>query len=128
MSIVVLIFQRQAQAQGSDRSQPQRQALVLLDVGILLHPEPTGHTGGQFPRCEIPLNILPPRRTPLPPGDRHFTVLLGNIYCGGLCCPSVTHGLALLSHHFKLPPPPPRRDCHLATAPPPMGDRCALRG
>ena len=24
-------------------------------------------------------------------GDRYFTVLLRNIYCGGLCSPSATH-------------------------------------
>ena len=24
-------------------------------------------------------------------GGAHFTVLLGNVYCGGLCSPSVTH-------------------------------------
>ena len=41
---------------------------------------------------------LPPLEIPPPPaippqggGDHHFTVLLGNIYCSGLCSPSVTH-------------------------------------
>ena len=35
-------------------------------------------------------NLLRPPPPP-PPGDCHLTVLLGNIFCGGLCCPSVTH-------------------------------------
>ena len=37
--------------------------------------------------------LLPPFAIspPLGRGDRHFTVLLGNIYNGGLCSPSVTH-------------------------------------
>ena len=49
-----------------------------------------------------PLKSSSPLQPPPPPnGDRHFTVLLGNIYCDGLCCPSVTHSLALFSHHFE---------------------------
>ena len=44
---------------------------------------------------------LPLQSPPPPPGDRHFNNLLLNIFSGGLCCPSVTHGLALVSHHFK---------------------------
>ena len=40
-----------------------------------------------------PLLKSPPPPCNLPPqgGDRHFTVLRGNIYCGGLCSPSVIH-------------------------------------
>ena len=39
-----------------------------------------------------PLEISPPCNPhPGGGGARHFTVLLGNIYCGGLCSPSVTH-------------------------------------
>ena len=38
--------------------------------------------------------LVPP---PPCPGDRHFNVLYVNIYYGGLCCPSVTLGLALVS-------------------------------
>ena len=40
-------------------------------------------------------------RLPVNLGDRHFTVLLVSISYGGLRCPSVTHGLALVSHYFK---------------------------
>ena len=36
-----------------------------------------------------------------PPPLLKFTASLVNIHYGGLCCPSVTHGLALLSHYFK---------------------------
>ena len=35
--------------------------------------------------------VLYPPPPPLEIYPRHFTVLLGNIYCGGLCSPSVTH-------------------------------------
>ena len=47
-----------------------------------------------FPLKSPPLAISPPKG-----GDRHFTVLLGNIYFGGLCSPSVTH---TLSHCFPI--------------------------
>ena len=46
---------------------------------------------------------LPPLEIPPPPGgggDRHLTVLLGNIYCSGLCSPCVTCTF-LHSHSFK---------------------------
>ena len=46
----------------------------------------------------LPPLVTPP---PPPPGDCHFNVLRVNIYYGGLCCPSVTHGLAMVSHYFK---------------------------
>ena len=46
-------------------------------------------------------NPPPPLAIAPPPADRHFTVLPVNIYYGGLCCPSVTHVLTLLSHYFK---------------------------
>ena len=48
-----------------------------------------------------PLLKRSPGNPPPSPGDCHFTVLLSNICCSGLCRPSVTHVLALLSHHFK---------------------------
>ena len=44
-----------------------------------------------------PLKSPTPCNPPPPQGDRHFYVLLVGIYYGSLCCPSVTHGLALVS-------------------------------
>ena len=35
------------------------------------------------PPCKVPPLAIPP-----PPGDRHFHVVLVNMYCAGLCCPS----------------------------------------
>ena len=49
-----------------------------MTIAVLLAPPP----------LHPPPFVTPP---PLGGGDRHVTVLLGNIYCGGLCSPSVTH-------------------------------------
>ena len=38
-----------------------------------------------------PLQSPPPSQSPRGGGGRHFTVLLSNIYCGGLSSPSVAH-------------------------------------
>ena len=38
-----------------------------------------------------PLKSPPLQTSPPQGGDRYFTVLLGNIYCTGLCSPFVTH-------------------------------------
>ena len=48
---------------------------------------------GFLPHTPPPLEVSPPCNLPPPGGggDRHFTVLLGNIFYGGLCSPSVTH-------------------------------------
>ena len=51
-------------------------------------------------RLELSGGSTPDQLRP-PAGDGHFNILLVNIHYGGLCCPSVTHGLALVSHYFK---------------------------
>ena len=65
-------------------------------AGEMASPRHKWHLNDELPSPPLtPTPCYPPP----PPGDRHFNFF--HIYYGGLCCPSVTHNIVLVSHFFK---------------------------
>ena len=67
---------------GASRRSQFIDILHVLWPGLRLVPPPLESS---------PLAISPPCNPPPPEGDRHFTVLLGNIYFAVVCVPHLSH-------------------------------------